>query len=68
MIEPAVYIHLAIMIPICLVEDLYLLGVVIVPVGNVVDVQPVVLQVQTGIRPTAPNLCRKYLRNISIQK
>ena len=52
--------YLAIMITICLVEHLYLLGVVIVPVGHVVHVQPVVLQVQPGVRPPAPYLYRKY--------
>ena len=48
------------MVTICLVEDLYLLGVVIVPVGHVVHVQPVVLQVQPGVRPPAPHLHGKY--------
>ena len=48
------------MVTICLVEHLYLLCVVIVPVGNIVDVQPVVLQVEPGVRPTAPHLHRKY--------
>ena len=48
------------MVTICLIDHLYLLGVVIVPVGHIVDVQPVVLQVQPGVRPTAPHLLRKF--------
>ena len=48
------------MVTICLTDHLYLLGVLIVPVGHVVDVQSVVLQVEPRVRPTAPQLYRKY--------
>ena len=54
------------MVTICLVDHLYLLGVVIVPVGHIVDVQPVVLQVQPGVRPTTPYLLRKFCQKYFI--
>ena len=44
------------MVTICLVHHLDLLGVIIVPVGHIVNVELVVLEVEPGVWPTSPDL------------
>ena len=48
--------YLTVMVTICLVHHLDLLGVIIVPVGHIVNVELVVLEVEPGVWPTSPDL------------
>ena len=48
--------YLTVMVTFCLIHHLDLLGVIIVPVGHIIDVELVVLEVEPGVWPTSPDL------------
>ena len=53
---PIMPVHLWLNVPVWLVDELNLLRVLVEPVGHVVDVQLVILQVQSRVRPPPSHL------------